>query len=158
MLMADHLNENMQHANNNYFDSFEANSFNDIMKQANDDEIDKGDCDDNGSVSGTAAGIEWLPEEDDRFLRQIQICGTHNWKVIAEHFPGKTPKQCRQRWHNHLNPEIKRSAWSVQEDQILLHYHKQIGNKWARVCFHRNLFTVYKCFYYNYNYNRLQRF
>jgi myb proto-oncogene protein len=110
----------------------EINSLHDGMKQTN-SEMDKGDGDDN-SVSG-GVGVEWTAEEDENFLKQIEICGTHNWKVVAEYFPGKSAKQCRQRWHNHLNPEIKRSAWSPEEDRILIHYHNQIGNKWARVSF-----------------------
>ena len=76
---------------------------------------------------------EWTAEEDERFTKQIQICGTHNWKIIAEHFAGKSAKHCRLRWHNHLNPDIKRIGWSREEDQILLQYHRQLGNKWARV-------------------------
>ena len=77
--------------------------------------------------------VEWTAEEDERFMKQIQICGTHNWKVIADYFPGKTAKHCRLRWHNHLNPEIRRIAWSPEEDRVLLHYHGMIGNKWARI-------------------------
>lgn len=112
--------------------SFEHSDLHDNVSFLNNDDLDKGDGDDN-SVSGNGSGIEWTAEEDERFLKQIEICGTHNWKIVAEHFPGKTAKQCRQRWHNHLNPEIKRSAWSPEEDRILLHYHNQIGNKWARI-------------------------
>lgn len=81
----------------------------------------------------TSNANEWTPEEDDHFMKQIQICGTHNWKVIADQFPGKSAKHCRLRWHNHLNPEIKRTTWSPDEDRILLQYQHQIGNKWARI-------------------------
>ena len=31
--------------------------------------------------------------------------------VIADLFPGRTGKQCRERWHNHLNPGIKKGDW-----------------------------------------------
>jgi hypothetical protein len=37
------------------------------------------------------------------------------------------------RWHNHLNPNIKREAWTEQEDLTLIHAHKLYGNKWAEI-------------------------
>jgi len=27
---------------------------------------------------------------------------------------GRIGKQCRERWHNHLNPDIKKEDWSDQ--------------------------------------------
>jgi len=29
-------------------------------------------------------------------------------------------KQCRERWNNHLDPSLKKSEWSTEEDVILL--------------------------------------
>ena len=40
-------------------------------------------------------------------------------------------KQCRERWHNHLNPDIKKLKWSEIEDNILIDAHQKYGNKWA---------------------------
>jgi hypothetical protein len=37
------------------------------------------------------------------------------------------------RWHNHLNPNIKREAWTEQEDLMLIHAHQLYGNKWAEI-------------------------
>lgn len=37
------------------------------------------------------------------------------------------------RWHNHLNPNIKREAWSEQEDLTLINAHQLYGNKWAEI-------------------------
>ena len=42
-------------------------------------------------------------------------------------------KQCRERWHNHLNPDIKKSAWTEEEDSIIYNAHKQWGNQWAKI-------------------------
>jgi hypothetical protein len=47
--------------------------------------------------------------------------------------PGRIGKQCRERWHNHLNPKIKKIAWSCEEEWILFLYHRRIGNKWAEI-------------------------
>ncbi|XP_019092165.1 PREDICTED: pentatricopeptide repeat-containing protein At3g09040, mitochondrial-like [Camelina sativa] len=32
--------------------------------------------------------------------------GPAKWSVIAQSLPGRIGKQCRERWHNHLNPDI----------------------------------------------------
>lgn len=42
---------------------------------------------------------------------------------------GRIGKQCRERWHNHLHPGIKKGAWSVEEDRLILDAHATLGNK-----------------------------
>ena len=41
-------------------------------------------------------------------------------------------KQCRERWHNQLRPEIKRDPWTGDEEDILIEAHRRLGNKCAR--------------------------
>jgi len=55
------------------------------------------------------------------------------WTFIAQHIPGRIGKQCRERWHNHLNPKIKKSAWSDEEEWLLFLCHKLKGNRWAEI-------------------------
>ena len=52
---------------------------------------------------------------------------------IAENLPGRIGKQCRERWHNHLNPKIKKIGWSKEEEWILYLMHRGNGNKWAEI-------------------------
>jgi hypothetical protein len=42
-------------------------------------------------------------------------------------------KQCRERWFNHLDPSIKKTPWSREEDGILVKYQKEMGNKWIEI-------------------------
>jgi hypothetical protein len=44
-----------------------------------------------------------------------------------------TGKQCRERWHNQLDPNIKKEGWSEEEDRILLHAHTELGNHWVEI-------------------------
>jgi hypothetical protein len=37
------------------------------------------------------------------------------------------------RWHNHLNPRIKKSTWSDDEEWLLFLNHKAVGNRWAEI-------------------------
>lgn len=59
--------------------------------------------------------------------------GAKKWTLIARHLKGRIGKQCRERWHNHLNPKIKKSAWTEQEDDIIYQAHQMLGNQWARI-------------------------
>ena len=40
---------------------------------------------------------------------------------------------CNFRWHNHLDPAIKKDAWTEEEEAILSYYHQIYGNKWAEI-------------------------
>ena len=50
----------------------------------------------------------WATEEDEAIRNLVTKYGTKSWSVIAEHIikeygiTGRTGKQCRERWHNHL--------------------------------------------------------
>ena len=45
----------------------------------------------------------------------------------------RTGKQCRERWHNQLNPLLKKANWSVEEDWILYILHQTVRNRWAEI-------------------------
>ena len=53
----------------------------------------------------------WLQSEDDTIRRLVSVHGTRSWELVAQECPGRTGKQCRERWHNHLDQNIKKSAW-----------------------------------------------
>lgn len=46
---------------------------------------------------------------------------------------GRTGKQCRERWHNQLDPKIKKEGWSEEEDKILWESHHELGNHWVEI-------------------------
>lgn len=75
----------------------------------------------------------WTEEEDRLLLRLIAEKGPKNWSRLSQHFPSRIGKQCRERWHNHLNPDINKTKWSAEEDRILLATHNTFGNKWATI-------------------------
>ncbi|CAN0214341.1 unnamed protein product, partial [Laminaria digitata] len=62
----------------------------------------------NATVKGTGT---WQSVEDDRMLSLVQIFG-QRWSTVSEHMPGRLAKQCRERYLNNLDPELRRGAWS----------------------------------------------
>lgn len=75
----------------------------------------------------------WSKEEDDKVVQLVQKYGPKKWTLIAKHLKGRIGKQCRERWHNHLNPAIKKSAWTEDEERTILEYHRLWGNQWAKI-------------------------
>ncbi|KAL9226818.1 hypothetical protein vseg_002587 [Gypsophila vaccaria] len=75
----------------------------------------------------------WSKEEDEIIVQLVKKYGPKKWSTIAQHLPGRIGKQCRERWHNHLNPGIKKEAWTQEEELILIRAHELHGNKWAEL-------------------------
>lgn len=75
----------------------------------------------------------WTKEEDDKVVELVTKYGPKKWTLIARHLRGRIGKQCRERWHNHLNPNIKKTAWTEEEDNIIYQAHLQWGNQWAKI-------------------------
>uniref|UniRef100_A0A7I4FTI5 Uncharacterized protein n=1 Tax=Physcomitrium patens TaxID=3218 RepID=A0A7I4FTI5_PHYPA len=45
-------------------------------------------------------------------------------------------KSCRLRWTNYLRPDIKRGRFSEAEDQMIVHLHSILGNRWSTIAAH----------------------
>lgn len=63
----------------------------------------------------------------------VQKYGVKRWSLIAKHLRSRNGKQCRERWHNHLNPTVKKSNWTLDEDAIICQAHRLLGNRWADI-------------------------
>jgi hypothetical protein len=75
----------------------------------------------------------WTKEEDEVLRSMVDEHGARNWSTIAAALPGRIGKQCRERWHNHLDPNIRKEKWSTEEDRIILTMHRDFGNKWCEI-------------------------
>lgn len=75
----------------------------------------------------------WTAEEDAMVIRHVNEDGARGWSRVALSLPGRKGKQCRERWHNHLKPEIRKDPWSEAEEKILLDAHATYGNHWAQI-------------------------
>mmetsp|Transcript_24526 Transcript_24526/g.33615 ORF Transcript_24526/g.33615 Transcript_24526/m.33615 type:complete len:325 (-) Transcript_24526:352-1326(-) len=77
----------------------------------------------------------WTNEEDEKLSSLYNMKGaTWKWSKIAEKLDmGRTGKQCRERYNNHLRPEIKKGNWTKEEDKIILELKMLYGNQWTRI-------------------------
>ncbi|CDW79741.1 myb-like dna-binding domain containing protein [Stylonychia lemnae] len=78
-------------------------------------------------------------KEDEAIEQLVDKYGTKRWTFIAQKLKdefsigGRTGKQCRERWHNHLDPEIKKDPITPEEERLIFESHKMYGNKWADI-------------------------
>jgi hypothetical protein len=75
----------------------------------------------------------WSIDEDEMIRKLVNENGARKWTHIAKHLPGRIGKQCRERWHNHLHPEIIKIPWTDEENRIIINAHDKLGNKWAEI-------------------------
>jgi hypothetical protein len=73
----------------------------------------------------------WTSEEDDLLRQAVAFIGAKKWSLISKYMKGRIGKQCRERWHNHLNPGINKDAWTLEEDKCIWESVQRHGKKWA---------------------------
>ena len=72
--------------------------------------------------------------EQDRKLRElVDEHGTKKWELIGRLMNGRDGKQCRERWHNVVDPLIIKSPWTDDEKQVLIEAQHDLGNRWAEI-------------------------
>uniref|UniRef100_A0A1A7WAY0 Myeloblastosis oncogene n=1 Tax=Iconisemion striatum TaxID=60296 RepID=A0A1A7WAY0_9TELE len=75
----------------------------------------------------------WTKEDDEKITEMVAKYGTKNWAAVAKHVNGKVGKQCRDRWYNHLDPFLKKTSWSEEEDLIIYKAYCVLGNRWTEI-------------------------
>jgi len=81
----------------------------------------------------------WTREEDVRLTDLVQrtwngvLHKGASWAQIATEIPGRTSKQCRERWFHHLDPAINRSPYTPEDDRLIMSMWEIVGNKWADI-------------------------
>jgi len=81
----------------------------------------------------TSERRKWTTEEDEQLIRLIEKYGTKNWRVIATHLKERLPKQCRERWINHLDPSIIKGKLTEDEWNLVLSSQENLGNRWSEI-------------------------
>lgn len=79
----------------------------------------------------------WTPVEDEQILKYVYQKDRNKdsmmWGNLQQNLNGRSGKSCRERWFNHLDPKIKRSEWSVEEQWVLFILRNQQEEKWSLI-------------------------
>ncbi|MCO5576833.1 hypothetical protein L7F22_030653 [Adiantum nelumboides] len=78
-------------------------------------------------------GGVWKNTEDEILKAAISKYGKNQWARISSLLVRKTPKQCKARWYEWLDPSIKKTEWSREEDEKLLHLAKLMPTQWRTI-------------------------
>ncbi|GMI72764.1 myb domain protein 33 [Hibiscus trionum] len=76
----------------------------------------------------------WTSAEDAILIDYVKKHGEGNWNAVQKHSGlFRCGKSCRLRWANHLRPNLKKGAFTREEEQLIVELHAKMGNKWARM-------------------------
>ncbi|CAL0334114.1 unnamed protein product [Lupinus luteus] len=76
----------------------------------------------------------WSPEEDEKLMKYMLKNGQGCWSDVARNAGlQRCGKSCRLRWINYLRPDLKRGAFSPQEEELIIHLHSLLGNRWSQI-------------------------
>ncbi|XDG06771.1 hypothetical protein ABKA04_006386 [Annulohypoxylon sp. FPYF3050] len=78
-------------------------------------------------------GGVWTNIEDEILKVSVSKYGLNQWARVSSLLPRKTPKQCKARWNEWLDPSIKKIEWSKEEDEKLLHLAKLMPTQWRTI-------------------------
>jgi hypothetical protein len=53
------------------------------------------------------------------------------WRFLSNHLKTRSGKSCRERWYNHLDPKIKRTDWSIEEQWVVFILRGEQNRRWA---------------------------
>eukprot|EP00798_Chlamydomonas_sp_ICE-L_P017404 gene17404-23704_t len=89
-------------------------------------------------VQGSRAGIQikggvWKNTEDEILKAAVMKYGLNQWARISSLLVRKAAKQCKQRWFEWLDPSIKKTEWTREEDEKLLHLAKLMPCQWRTI-------------------------
>lgn len=98
------------------------------------EDSDSSDLSDSSGTKKTRSVNRWSKQEHALLEQLVQQYGTERkWTTIASLIPGRTGKQCRERWLNHLRPDIKRGSWTPAEEYQIAKQHSHISSQWSRI-------------------------
>lgn len=90
---------------------------------------------DSNEGTGTPKRVvkKWTKEEDELMVQLVKEHGVRNWGMIGAKVNGRSGKQCRERWHNQLDPTISKDEWTEKEEKTLQEKQADLGNRWAEI-------------------------
>ncbi|CAG9313872.1 unnamed protein product [Blepharisma stoltei] len=74
----------------------------------------------------------WTPEEDE-LLSQLTKKYKKRWDIISNYFPDKNAQAVQRRWANKHDPNVIKTRWTPEEDELILKLYKNYGGNWKKI-------------------------
>jgi hypothetical protein len=84
-------------------------------------------------INPTLMKGQFTPDEDRLIIEFAEQQGVHVWPKITSILPHRSPKQCRERWFNNLDPRVTKGPWTPEEDIMIFEGYIAHGPKWALI-------------------------
>ncbi|KAM0354134.1 hypothetical protein ACHAPU_001169 [Fusarium lateritium] len=75
----------------------------------------------------------WSQHEDSYLMELVQTHGPLNWVRIASTLNSRTPKQCRERYHQNLKPTLNHEPITPEEGLLIERLVSELGKRWAEI-------------------------
>ena len=77
--------------------------------------------------------FKFTPEEDERLKMLVMRHGTNSWNIVSQFMGNRNPRQCRERWKNYVDPDLRSDPWTPEEDDLLLKKYRELGPRWNKI-------------------------
>lgn len=75
----------------------------------------------------------WSTDEDSRLLNLVTLNGAANWVKISTSLTTRSPKQCRERYHQNLKHSLRHDPITVEEGEKIEQLVQEFGRRWAEI-------------------------
>ena len=75
----------------------------------------------------------WSQHEDNWLISLVHRNGPHNWVRISQEIQTRSPKQCRERYHQNLKPSLNHEPISPEEGEQIERLVQEMGKRWAEI-------------------------
>ena len=78
-------------------------------------------------------GGTWKNVEDEILKAAVMKYGLNQWSRVSSLLVRKSAKQCKERWYEWLDPKIKKTPWTKDEEEKLLNLAKMFPCQWKTI-------------------------
>lgn len=71
------------------------------------------------------------PDEDRKLVWLVKQFGTRDWRSVSMAMQTRNSRQCRDRYNNYINPNLKFGNWTCDEDALIIELVKSHGPRWS---------------------------
>jgi Myb-like DNA-binding protein FlbD len=75
----------------------------------------------------------WSQHEDQWLVNLVARNGPHNWVRISQEIGSRSPKQCRERYHQNLKPTLNHDPIAAEEGELIEKMVAEMGKRWAEI-------------------------